>query len=46
MLMVCLFFVALSAYQNYSLISTDSSFNTSYLYGIALVYFAYGKYDW
>uniref|UniRef100_A0A1X7VP21 JmjC domain-containing protein n=1 Tax=Amphimedon queenslandica TaxID=400682 RepID=A0A1X7VP21_AMPQE len=37
---------ALSAYQNYSLLSTDCSFNTSYLYGIALVYFAYGKYDW
>jgi histone demethylase len=37
---------ALSAYLNYSRICPDAGNDASYLYGLGLVYFAFGEYNW
>ena len=37
---------ALSAYQHCAILNPDVSTDTSFLYGVGLIYFSFGKYSW
>ena len=36
----------MSSYQQYASLCQDTSCNASYFYGLALIYFAFGRDDW